>query len=104
VHELALCVIIPWNEREELELAILNLMKIQSYEVANLAVVKPTLLDAKTCKACLVNAERLDLEDDDRRTLDSIIFDVLALTQGERDVYEAVINLVEARLKKAGSV
>ena len=73
--------------------------------MANLAVVKPTLLDAKTCKACLVNAERLDLEDDDRRTLDSIIFDVLALTQGERDaVYEAVINLVEARLKKAGSV
>jgi hypothetical protein len=35
----------------------------------------------------------------------SNIFDILALSQGERDaVYEAVINLVEARLKKAGSV
>jgi type I restriction-modification system DNA methylase subunit len=41
----------------------------------------------------------------DRRALDSIIFDALNLTQGEREaVYEAVINLVESRLKKAGSV
>jgi len=41
----------------------------------------------------------------DRRALDHVIFDVLDLTAGERDaVYEAVINLVEARLKKAGSV
>jgi len=37
--------------------------------------------------------------------LDDAIFNALSLTQGERDdVYEAVINLVEARLKKAGSV
>ena len=37
-----------------------------------------------------------------RRDLDNIIFDVLQLTQGERDgVYEAVIQLVETRLKKA---
>ena len=40
-----------------------------------------------------------------RRALDCIIFDVLGLTQGERDaVYEAVVNLVEARLKKARSL
>jgi len=37
--------------------------------------------------------------------LDDAIFDILQLTQGARDaVYEAVIQLVEARLKKAGSV
>ena len=41
----------------------------------------------------------------ERKQLDNIVFDALGLTQGERDaVYEAVINLVEARLKKAGSV
>ena len=41
----------------------------------------------------------------DRRALDSLVYDVLGLTAGERDaVHEAVINLVEARLKKAGSV
>lgn len=35
----------------------------------------------------------------------SIILDTLDLTPGERDaVYEAFINLVETRLKKAGSV
>ena len=40
-----------------------------------------------------------------RKQLDSIVFDALGLTQGERDAaYEAIINLVEARLKKAGSV
>ncbi len=38
----------------------------------------------------------------DRRSLDAIIFDVLNLTQGERDgVYEAVIQLVTTRLEKA---
>jgi hypothetical protein len=37
--------------------------------------------------------------------LDNIIFEILSLTQGERDaVYEAVTTLIEARLNKAGSV
>ena len=41
----------------------------------------------------------------DRRALDAIIFDALGLTQGERDgVYEAVVNLVESRLRKARSL
>ena len=37
--------------------------------------------------------------------LDAIIFDALNLTRGERDgVYEAVVNLVESRLRKARSL
>ena len=37
--------------------------------------------------------------------LDAIIFDALGLTQGEREgVYEAVVNLVESRLRKAKSL
>ena len=41
----------------------------------------------------------------DRRMLDEIIFDALDLTQGERNaVYEAVEELVEARLNKANSL
>ncbi|MDE0502705.1 MAG: hypothetical protein OXI86_01400, partial [Candidatus Poribacteria bacterium] len=41
----------------------------------------------------------------DRRALDAIIFDALDLTQGERDgVYEAVVELVEARLSKGKSL
>ncbi len=46
-----------------------------------------------------------EINQPDRRALDAIIFDALGLTQGERDaVYEAVVNLVEARLRKAKSL
>ena len=46
-----------------------------------------------------------EIHQPDRRALDSLIFDALALTQGERDaVYEAVVDLVEARLNKAKSL
>ena len=41
----------------------------------------------------------------ERRKLDAILFDAINLTQAERDaVYEAVIDLVQARLQKAGSL
>jgi hypothetical protein len=37
--------------------------------------------------------------------LDEVVFDVLGLTSGECEaVYEAVVELVRARLKKARSV
>ncbi len=46
-----------------------------------------------------------EMEMPDRHALDNIIFDAFDLTQGERDaVYEAVIHLVETRLKKASSL
>ena len=46
-----------------------------------------------------------EIHQSDRRALDAIIFDALDLTQGERNgVYEAVVNLVQSRLRKAGSL
>ena len=46
-----------------------------------------------------------EIHQPDRRALDAIIFDVLGLTQSERDgVYEAVVNLAESRLRKARSL
>ncbi|MDW8075851.1 MAG: hypothetical protein RMK00_08795, partial [Bacteroidota bacterium] len=46
-----------------------------------------------------------ELFEPDRRALDDVVFDVLGLTQGEREaVYEAVVALVRARLEKARSV
>ena len=46
-----------------------------------------------------------ELGQDDRRELDSIIFEAMHLSKGERDaVYEAVASLIEARLKKATSL
>ncbi len=46
-----------------------------------------------------------EIHQPDRRALDDVVFDVLGLTSGEREaVYEAVVNLVRARLEKARSV
>ncbi len=46
-----------------------------------------------------------EIHQSDRLALDAIIFDALNLTQGERDgIYEAVVNLVESRLRKARSL
>ena len=41
----------------------------------------------------------------ERRLIDDAVFDMLGLTQGERDgVYEGVTELVENRLRRARSV
>ena len=46
-----------------------------------------------------------DVEHPNRSALDAIIFDALDLTQGEPDgMSEAVVNLVESRLRKARSL
>lgn len=50
---------------------------------------------------------RLIFRDDqpDRRALNEVVFDVLGLTEGEREaVYEAVVELVRRRLERARSV
>jgi hypothetical protein len=48
---------------------------------------------------------RDEIERTDRRMLDGVVFEILGLSIGEREaVYEAVIGLVEARLKKADSL
>ncbi|MDW8309795.1 MAG: hypothetical protein RMK20_10520, partial [Verrucomicrobiales bacterium] len=82
-----------------------GLMKIQTYEVAAMQLLSPTTLRAVACRRVLESAGRLELNSADRRALDEVVFDVLGLTQGEREaVYEAVIALVRARLEKARSV
>jgi hypothetical protein len=64
-----------------------------------------TLLDSVSCRKALLNTDRLDLQAPDRRALDEAVFDMLGLTAGEREaVYEAVVNLVRARLERAQSV
>ena len=52
----------------------------------------------------ILEAEKWDVlkPSKERRRIDDIIFDTLDLTRGERDgVYEAVMELVTARLAKA---
>ena len=82
-----------------------GLLKIQTYEVSELLCLDPKTIGFED-EAIFTSSSWEMLEpSDDRRTLDTIIFDALNLTQGERDgVYEAVVHLVEARLQKASSL
>ena len=84
-------------------------MKTPVYEVKEFQIPNTTIIPLQDFKDSLFKRDILTIEEElnkpDRQTLDNIIFDALNLTQGERDaVYEAVISLVEARLKKAGSL
>ncbi len=82
-----------------------GLLKIQTYEVSELLCLYPKIF-AFEDEALFASSswEMLD-PSDDRRALDAIIFDALNLTQGERDgVSEAVVKLVESRLRKARSL
>lgn len=82
-----------------------GLLKIQTYEVSDLLCVNPrnivfqdyTLLSSTSWDVLNSSIER--------KMLDELVFDLLNLTQGERDaVYEAVTYLVNKRLQKAGSL
>jgi hypothetical protein len=82
-----------------------GLLKIQTYEVSDLICVDPLFISFEDTQLFESTSWEVIVPSADRKTLDSIIFDALDLTQTERDaVYEAVINLVESRLKKADSV
>ena len=81
------------------------LLKIQTYEVSDLLCVNPTSITFTDSNIFISTFWDVLSPSVDRRNLDKPIFDVLGLTQGERDaVYEAVIELVESRLKKASSL
>ena len=85
---------IPVVEGADLELAYRNLNNRQIFDVR-------TEYGASMSDDGVLEEKPLI----DRQQLDSVVFDALDLTQGERDgVYEAVVNLVEARLSKAKSL
>ena len=82
-----------------------GLLKIQTYEVSELLCLDPKTFAFEDETIFTSTAWEMLDPSDDRRTLDAIIFDALDLTQGERDgVYEAVVRLVESRLRKARSL
>ena len=53
----------------------------------------------------LIQPLEIEIHQPDRRALDDVVFEVLGLTKAEREaVYEAVVELVRARLEKAQNV
>jgi len=82
-----------------------GLLKIQAYEVSDLLCVRPDALGITSSEMFSSTSWDVLSPSPDRRSLDTLIFDVLNLTPGEREaVYEAVIEMVEARLEKANSL
>ena len=82
-----------------------GLLKIQTYEVSELLCLDPKTFAFEDAAIFTSSSWEMLKPSDDRRSLDAIIFDALNLTQGERDsVYEAVVRLVESRLRKARSL
>ena len=82
-----------------------GLLKIQTYEISELLCLDPKIFAFENEAIFASTAWEMLKPSEDRRSLDAIIFDVLDLTQGERNgVYEAVVNLVESRLRKARSL
>jgi hypothetical protein len=85
------------------------------YEIANVHILQPGYLGSAEKHELTRRFEEIrtrdigsifdEIHQPDRRALDEVVFDVLGLTAGEREaVYEAVVNLVRARLEKAQSV
>ena len=85
-------------------------MKTAVYEVKDFQIILPEIVvfDENLVNKLMqreIGTIQEDVEDPNRRALDTIIFDALDLTTGERDgVYEAVTQLVTTRLQKAKSV
>jgi hypothetical protein len=82
-----------------------GLLDMTVYEVANCLVLHPSLVQATPLFDRPTQSIFSEIHQPDRRALDEVVFDVLGLTPGEREaVYEAVVNLVRARLERAQSV
>ena len=85
-------------------------LKTAVYEVKDFHIIQPELLMfSRDLVNDLIQREigtiQEDIKHNNRLALDEIIFDTLGFTQGEQDgVYEAVVNLVESRLRKARSL
>jgi hypothetical protein len=92
-----------------------GILWIAVYEAAQMPLLNPEVITPEERERLLSAFASLgprdvlpvvdEIHQPDRRALDEVVFDVLGLTAGEREaVYEAVVNLVRARLEKARSV
>jgi hypothetical protein len=85
-------------------------LKVEGTDLAKMPICSPNLLAGATdCVRSLLKRPALSLAEElraqDRREMDSIILESFGLTSGEREaLYEAVHAVVDARLRKAGSV
>ncbi len=80
-------------------------LKVELYELGSVPVVNPANLPAVNHKVFASTDWDVLSPSPERMQIDDAVFDVLGLTQGERDgVYEGVRELVENRMRRARSV
>lgn len=82
-----------------------GLLKIQTYEISELLCLHPSMIMFNDESIFVSTSWDVLHPSLYRHLIDDCIYDALELSIGERDaIYEAVNELVEARLKKAGSL
>ena len=82
-----------------------GLLKIQTYEVSDLLCLNPATILFNNTQLLTTMSWDASHPSSERHALDSLIFDALNLTQGERDeVYKEVEGLVKTRLNKSESL
>ena len=82
-----------------------GLLKIQTYEVSDLLCLNPATIFFNDTQLLASTSWDASHPSSERHALDSLIFDALNLTQGERDeVYKEVEELVKTRLEKSESL
>ena len=81
------------------------MLEVQTYEMQKLLIVNPDLLPQPKDGIFTTAAWDVLSPSAERLQLDDAVFDVIGLTVGEREsVYEAIVELVNNRGQKAGSV
>ena len=82
-----------------------GVLEVAVYELAELLVVDPQTIPEFDVSLFRTTDWNVLSPSPERRLIDDAVFDVLGLTQGERDgVYEGVRELVENRMRRARSV
>ena len=90
-------------------------LDMMTYEVGQQLILDPRKLSEEQIKALESSFDALaerpvesifeEVKREDRRRLDDVVFDILGLSEEEREaVYEAVVDLVRARIQRAESV
>jgi len=103
-HYLQICIIGRANQGQ-------GVLTTYGPDFDQMIIIKPELIDQNITDLLnpLLNRDVLsifeEVEMNDRKELDRVYFEALKLTNGEQEaVYESIVNLVKARIDKAGSL
>ena len=81
-----------------------GVLEITRYELSDLLLVNPGLLDAEKCEAIIRGMGKERIDSPARKPLDDLVFDALELPESNRaKIREETVSLVHKRLNRAAS-